>query len=130
MKKAGWESALYEYVAHSKDVVFTWGENDCCLWVARFVDKVCDTDYASLFDGKYNTAAGATALMQSKGFSSTEEVADAYFHSIPRAYAQRGDIVLHPQGALGICTGRKSFFLKEEGLTEIDTLECQKAWEI
>lgn len=130
MKLPGWESKLYTYLENSKGVQFAWGENDCCLWVARFVDQSCGTSYEKMFEGKYNTCTGAYAFMRDKGFENTADVADAHFHSIPITFAARGDLVLHPQGALGICAGRRSFFLKEEGLIELETLQCQKAWEI
>jgi hypothetical protein len=42
----------------------------------------------------------------------------------------RGDIMLHPQGMLGICDGAHAYFLTERGVTRIEFMKCVKAWSV
>ena len=40
------------------------------------------------------------------------------------------DIVLHPQGCLGICDGLVSYFLMVDGVTRLHTHHCRAAWKV
>jgi hypothetical protein len=128
MRAELWESTLAEYLTASEKTIFTWGENDCCLWVAKFVDAITGSNIATDWIGQYSTQEEAQAFMESQGFTSPEEIADHHLSEMPITKVGRGDIVLHPQGALGICAGRKSYFLIPVGLTTLNTLQCHKAW--
>lgn len=127
----GWEQILRTYLTESKSQPFEWGETDCCLWVARYVDAVTGTKHAIEWRGLYSTEPGAQALMQSRGFASPESIADAYLRCKPVSLASRGDVVSFEGGALGICAGRHSYFFVEgKGLSALPTLKCKSAWEV
>lgn len=130
MKREGWEKILFQYLEKSRDARFVWGENDCCLWVGKFVDLMQGTNHVGLFYRKYKTAAGAAKIVKKLGFGTIEGIPEKLLTPIELREAKRGDIVLHQQNALGICAGRKSYFLQENGLIETETLKCKKAWEI
>ncbi len=121
----------HDYISFSKNITFSWGENDCCLWVARYVDLVSGSRILSQWIGKYNTAEGASVTLNMAGFKTPEDVADYYLLPKDKRMALRGDIVMHQSGALGICDGRKSFFLSESnGIVEFLTINCKRAWSI
>ena len=131
MKVEGWQGVLYDYLERSQSLMFAWGENDCCLWVARFVDAVTGSEHARESEGQYNTEGGAYAYLESKGFFKTSDIADAYLMKKPIQKAGRGDLVMIEGGALGICDGRRSyFFVENKGLTALLTLKCLRAWEV
>ena len=129
MRKQGWELVLADYLLAKPE--FRWGVNDCALWVSSFCDDVTGSDHARKWLGRYDDEAGALALMAERGYANPEAVADANLKPKSILLAGRGDCVLHPQGALGLCDGRRSYFLTEDrGLIAWPTLKCLKAWEI
>jgi hypothetical protein len=131
MKQQGWEVKLYEYLEASKNLEFEWGQNDCSLWAAKFVDSVTGSIIANDWLGLYGNEDSANLLMLERGFINCEMVADSIADSKRIKLASRGDIVLHESGALGICDGRKSYFLTpEKGLVSVLTITCKKAWSI
>lgn len=131
MRIENWETELYSYLEASKSLQFEWGVNDCALWASSFVDKITGSAFADNWRGLYNDEDGANALMAGRGFANCEAVADSLAESKPVKRAGRGDIVLHPSGALGICDGRKSYFLTpDKGLAAILTVSCKKAWKV
>lgn len=131
MRIDGWDALLHDYLERSRSISFEWGANDCCLWVARWVDLVTGTSVCDEWDGQYDSEAGALTLMQERGFSEPAAIADSVLPKVPLQYAGRGDIVLHPTGALGICDGRTSYFLlPRHGMTPVPTMMCRKAWKV
>lgn len=128
MRVEGWETLLADYVASAP--AFQWGETDCALWTAEWVRRCTGADHTQAWRGKYRTKAGAATLMKRRGFTGPEGIAAAHLEEIPAPTARRGDLVLHPQGALGICTGRHSVFLTETGITSFETLGCGRAWRV
>jgi hypothetical protein len=127
----GWEQILRDYLARSQLLPFEWGENDCCLWVARYVDMVTGTEHTKEWHGRYNTEAGAQALMAARGFPGPFGIAEATLRRKEVTRAARGDVVSFEGGALGICVGRYSYFFVEgKGLSALPTLKCKAAWEV
>jgi hypothetical protein len=131
MRNQGWEQALYDYLEASKNTPFIWGQTDCAIWASTFVDQITGTNHAAQWAGLYDTEEGATALMIARGYANPEAIADAALTSRPVKTAQRGDLMLHPCGALGLCAGRLSYFLTPtHGLTPLPTTHCTKAWAV
>lgn len=132
MRKENWEYLLAEYIRESGLLDFKWGTNDCALWASRWVDTATDSARNLEWEGQYDSGEAAQAFMESKGFADPMAIADAYLAARTTvAKAQRGDLVLHTDGALGICNGRYSYFLLVgRGLTAFPTTRCLKAWEV
>lgn len=130
MRIEGWESLLADYVREAYGFPFRWGSHDCALWAARWVRACTGNDFLSDWEGKYKTEGGARRLMKRRGFHSVEEIADRHLVEIPVELAKRGDLLLHPEGSLGVCFGRHGFFLAEHDVTMLDTLACPKAWAV
>lgn len=129
MRIEGWESMLVDYIRSLQSVPFVWGENDCSLFVARWVDMVTGTSYASEWEGLYNTECGAYALMTERGYSTPMDITTENLTPSTVKMAKRGDIVAMEGGCLGICDGRKSwFFVEGKGLCALPTLKSIAAW--
>lgn len=131
MKRAGWESALVQYLKDAEKLEFVWGQHDCALWVAMYVDHLTGSRHAEEWLGRYGTENECKELLRERGYGSHAEI--FALHLTERAtvrHARRGDVMLHPQGAVGICEGRRSFFLMMSGLTSFPTTECLRAWEV
>jgi hypothetical protein len=124
----GWESRLAAYIESAGP--FAWGERDCALWCAGWVKECTGQDFLADWQRQYSTEEEARALMVRRGFRDAQAVADAHLQERPLKLAQRGDIVLHPCGALGICNGRFSHFLGESGPFKENTLDCRRAWQV
>ena len=131
MRIEGWESLLNHHIEQARLVVFEWGQNDCALWSADWVRMATGTDFSSQWRGLYISEAELSELMLERGFTEPQDIPTAVgLPAMHPAFAQRGDIVLHPQGCLGICNGIGSYFLMERGVTVIRTRDCLNAWKV
>ena len=131
MRKEGWEQILNEHIKRASYRPFEWGHHDCALWSSRWVKHATGIDLHSEWEGRYSSESELQVLMAKRGITSYEQIADkAGLLPITVSFAQRGDIVLHPQDCLGICNGRMSHFLTASGMTIFPTLNCLKAWKV
>jgi hypothetical protein len=124
----GWETLLARHIADPPP--FEWGQNDCALWCADWLNKATGQDFSSHWRGTYTTENELLLLMTEQGFWSPRDIADHHLERVSVPLAQRGDIVLHPHCALGICDGTFSYFLTEAGITRLGTLRCPCAWKV
>jgi hypothetical protein len=131
VRSGGWESLLQEYIreAHQSGI-FAWGSKDCALWAADWVKSVTGSDFGAEWRGNYSTQQEAGAFMVSKGFTCTADIADAHLKKAPITFASRGDLLLHPQGCLGVCNGHYGHFLMVNGATRLETMRCARAWAV
>lgn len=131
MRIEGWENVLQEYIEQARSLSFVWGENDCCLWASKFVDSITGTTYADDWLGFYDDEEGANALMALRGFNYPHDIVNSHLPKIQVSAAKRGDLVMNKDGCIGICDGRKSFFLAVgRGLVADETLSCRRAWKV
>lgn len=129
MRVEGWESLLNEHIEQAG--AFVWGQNDCALWTAEWVGKATGQDFADDWRGLYASEAELDDLLLARGISSPAELPiRAGLMAIPIGFVQRGDILLHPQGCLGVCNGLHGYFLTERGVTRLPTRNCVRAWEV
>jgi hypothetical protein len=127
MRIDNWESALAKYIADSQGLSFVWGENDCTLWAAKWVDIATGSTFYSEWAGLYNNEAEAQAIIAGSGKSSITEMIDERLPAKPIPRIGRGDIVMF-NGAVGICEGIKSVFMQQSGLEYVSTLQCEYGW--
>ena len=130
MRIEGWESLLQKHLEEAHFARFEWGVNDCALWCASWVKKAIGVDYGQLWYNRYASESQLEELMSELGYSKPSDIADEIMPPMDIRFAQRGDIVEHPQGALGICNGVYSNFLTDKGVTRLKTLDCLKAWKV
>jgi hypothetical protein len=123
-----WNEILDTYTQENH--VFSWGENDCCLFAAKWVLLSTGQDFYNLNLNKYSDALEAENYLAELGFDTHLDLVDSVLSPINKRMARRGDIIATQQNALGICLGVKSIFLNESGLIFIPTLLNKKAWRV
>lgn len=133
MRVDGWEIRLAEAIEEARHRPFEWGAHDCATWAIDVRRALTGEDMAAEWRGRYRTAKGAARHMMKSGYATLADAArDKLGEPLPTVrMAQRGDIVLDPEGeALGICAGRICLFLSEAGLTDRALVACSMAWRV
>lgn len=130
MRPEGWESLLHEHFEEARGKPFSWGTHDCVLWSASWIERITGLDLAAKWRGTYETEEQAKTVLDSLGFKGTAELASHYLPEVPVRLAQRGDIMLHPSGALGICGGAIALFVTERGILRTEFSRCLQAWKV
>lgn len=133
-----WDSLLSQYLDDHLDKEFVWGVKDCCLFAADWVLLATGMDFAAPFRGLYDSEDGARLMLalyaQPNKTDIHQGAPEAYVDSvlpiIDLKLAGRGDIILHPDGAIGICLGYFSYFMLSKGIISLKTSQCAKAWKI
>jgi hypothetical protein len=128
-----WPQRLVAAIEAARGRPFAWGAMDCCLFAADVVLAMTGVDYAAGFRGRYDSRAGAVALLGARG--GLEAVAtSALGEPLPTTLmAQRGDVVMvrSPEGpALGVCEGVMAWFAGPDGVVPRPMREAVKAWRV
>lgn len=133
---------LHQFLLSRKDMPFTWGENDCCLFAADAIQSFTGVDLADDFRGKYIDKASALAAIASVAQGKTIQDAAAYCatkHSLQELpqplFAQRGDLVLVEEAGdliAGIVhlNGRHVVVVGEAGLKRQSITNVKRAWRV
>jgi len=120
LRRHDWASRLFDVIEEHRSRPFVWGQNDCCLFVSRAVDRMTDNARTYLILEQYSDEASALRLIASHGGLAG---AVTYFMGDPHdGRPERGDVVLFHGGeadAVGICLGARIFAMGPEGLREI-----------
>lgn len=141
-RKDTWPEALHDFIESRKATPFTWGVNDCCLFVADAIEAMTGDDPASEFRGRYADEAGALEAI--KTVCGGENTADAITYVAKQneweplqtvLLAQRGDLVTIDTGvgiAAGVVhlNGREALFVSTDGLHKISLRKCKQAWRV
>lgn len=128
-----WPRRLASAIEASRAKPFVWGEHDCALFAAGVVHELTGQDFAAEFRGRYDSHAGAVALLGARG--GLEVVVTAALgapRALPRL-AQRGDVVMVDTDlgpALGVCAGGYAACAGPEGLQFVPMERWQRAWEV
>jgi hypothetical protein len=108
---------------------FAWGERDCCVLWAEWVEKMTGVDHMADLRGKYSTRAEALKLA---GGDLRSALAARLGPAVPMAQANRGDLALMGD-AVGILftSGRLyALFLGEGGFTLHRAEDCDCAFHV
>jgi hypothetical protein len=133
-----WPTLLTAYIEERREVPFTWGKADCCLFAADWVRLATDLDPAADLRGKYDSALGARRIIKRRG-GLAAMVARALtplgFREVALSLATRGDIIVRDSGdgdCAGVVLGKQSAFVGRDGLRFIQTnLQADaRAWRI
>lgn len=98
---------MYEAIYAHLGRAFDWGVNDCCLFAARVVDAMCDSQYEQKILEKYTDEASALAFIAEYG--SLANAVSSIIGTPAQGRAHRGDVVMihvNERDVLGICVGR------------------------
>ena len=132
MRRHDWSSRLYYQIDAHKALPFSWGSNDCCLFAARVVDSMCDTDHEGTLREKYQDEASALEyILRSGGIA---EAVDTFIgkHKT-EGRPVRGDVVLFNGSngeTLGICLGRYIAAMGRDGVVYSDRGSVICYWSI
>lgn len=131
MRLENWEDKLYSYIESVKIEPFKWGKFDCCSFTAGAIKEITGFDFYKDYKNKYDSEETAyLTLYEVSGYKTIIGLLNNLFEKKELSMAQRGDIVLSQQKAIGICLGVKSAFTSPEGLTYLETSNCLKCWGI
>jgi len=141
MRYQDWEARLHGFCSARRGVPFTWGANDCALFVADAVQAISGVDLASGCRGRYSSAHEADVLLEGLCGGDLEKFAaqqaEAFgFPEVGVRFAQRGDMVLFQQYkhcSLGIVSldGRRVLLMHEQdGLIRLPVLIMARAWRV
>lgn len=67
MRIEGWENRFAELLESKRHQIFSWGENDCCLFAADFIKAICGKDFMKDLRGKYSSEHEAQAVIDKYG---------------------------------------------------------------
>jgi hypothetical protein len=139
MKRAeNWPTLLTAYIEERREVPFTWGKADCCLFAADWVRLATDLDPAADLRGKYDSALGARRIIKRRGGLAAmvaRALTPLSFREVALSLATRGDIIVRDSGdgdCAGVVLGKQSAFVGRDGLRFIQTnLQADaRAWRI
>jgi hypothetical protein len=127
---------LIAFLKESYGLSFCWGERDCGLWVAEWVNRVRGIDPASQFRGHYKTALGCARLIKRHG--DLLQLATAAFAAgglmrIDGPEAVPGDIACIDavQGqTLGLVVGNRVAMIVDRGLVSSSAYQILRAWKV
>lgn len=132
-KTPGWELRLHEAIESARGRSFQWGSHDCAIWAfdtaASLAGSVSGADH---WRGKYKTALGAERAIRKLGWPRHYDMGAAIYGApLPTVLlAQRGDLLLGPEDAFGICVGAQGAYLAPEGVVLIPLEKADFAWRI
>lgn len=110
------------------DKPFKWGTNDCCTLLHAAVNGKTDRDILRGFRG-YRTRKGAAKKLREKGKGTLlDTLIDLLGEPIPVAQARPGDIVMADSWRVGVCAGKVTALIGDEGIVYTRTLDCERAF--
>jgi hypothetical protein len=129
MRRHDWADRLYATVEAFKGTDFEWGENDCCIFVARCVDAMTGSDLVHQLQNIYWDEDGAQAVIG----GDLSAAVSAFLGQPSELRAMRGDVVMVDGGdgfALGICLGQEIAGVGPDGLRLLPRGEILKVWKV
>ena len=123
-----WEARLIACATANTARPHVFGEWDCLLAPAAFVEAVTGADHGKQHRGKYDSQAKAYRHLQRLGFANPEALLDSLFEEKPVGFAQRGDLVLSDDGIPGVCMGGFAVAPGEEGERAGMVRKPRSAW--
>jgi len=132
-----WTIRLDAYLAWMVEESFSWGSNDCVLFVRNCIREMTGEDLARGFNTRYHDRKGALRLLSKEGLEPIiERIADK--KGVPEIwprFAQRGDVVLvdtdlGPALAIVDLTGERVLAPGPHGLTAWKLSLARRAWRI
>jgi hypothetical protein len=132
MKRFDWVRRMYDTIDAIQGEPFAWGKNDCCLFSARVVDAMCDTDFADQLRQEYQDER--TAMLYIASFGSIKAALE-YWLGKPQSliYAQRGDVMLFDndgRDTVGIFVGDGIISTGETGLVRVSKDSALHSWAV
>lgn len=130
MRHQDWLARLRETVDAYRTQPFSWGRHNCGLFVARCVDAVTGSDWATEF--QFATAREAMQFVRDSG--GIEAAVTARLREpIANRCARRADACLVDVvdgDGLGICYGHEVLVASDDGLESYALARVRKHWRV
>ncbi len=136
MRYFDWPERLFNTINTAKKVDFSWGEQDCAIFVFDCVEAMTGVDHVKDLRGKYSCRRSCDkAFEEVKGTKTLLAFADKCLEKrVDLARAQRGDVVLlviNSIESFGIVAGRVAVFLEiKKGIQTVPVKDCSYAWRV
>ncbi|MFN3575363.1 MAG: DUF6950 family protein [Tabrizicola sp.] len=132
-RRPDWRSRLNAYLAEIAPADFSYGSNDCALFVAGAVRALTGHDPAAAWRGTYTTLEGGLKRLKKAGIADHVAVVDGLFQRVAPAFAQVGDVALlraESSEGLGIVVGETVVCLSPRGLAHLPRNFIIAAWTV
>jgi hypothetical protein len=140
-RKEGWEAALSDYLLRAAVMPFSYGRQDCGLFVAGAIEAMTGLDVIPLLRGRYSGRREAFAAIRALCGKPTMEAVATYlagiygFPEVPVSFARRGDPVQLRQGrraSLGLVAmyGTELLTPFAGGLLRLPLSYATRAWRV
>ncbi len=131
----GWEDRLHALVEERRHRPFAWGSHDCGLFAADSVLGTTGLDFMDGLRGHYDSALGATRILQRHGCADIVDlvIARGFIGRQHVLDARRGDIVCAEGGAgltLGVVCGARFAWAGPDGLLFVSIDRATRAWRV
>lgn len=116
---------LAQYIQENMNRKFVWGQFDCVLFAARWVQIDTGKDYLGIVEPWFS-ALGAARVLEKMG--GMEAAVDKFLGRLPNAnFAIDGDVAFH-NGTLWLYSGTHIVGPGLEGLVFVDRMVTKCAW--
>jgi hypothetical protein len=129
VRRPDWQERLAQVIREHADREFAWARADCCLFIARSIDAMTDSDLETRLSVLYQDEVGGLRLIADHG--SLEGAVSQFLGESVEEFANRGDAVLIDGGegdAVGICIGLHVVAMGPQGLQKLPRTVIRKAW--
>lgn len=124
--------SLQAFLADHADDPFVWGQTDCCMFVANWVEALTGKDYAEPYRGKYSDQIGAMRILAEHG-GMVKFIESMLGDVQPPLTARRGDIVWgdYEEGpAVGIMAGHAAAYVCDNGIAMKPLETIKGCWHV
>lgn len=132
-----WRKRLSEFLVLRPSREFEWGD-DCVLgMVFPAILAMTGTDMGAEFRGRYDSEAGAAALIAELGHANLGDALAARLPEIHPSQAHIGDVAMVPTGggglfpeASGIVNGDRIMVLAPNGIASVNLMRAVRAFRV
>lgn len=106
MRRTDWVEQLWRVVKAYDGVPFEYGRHDCCLFVARCIDAMTDSDLAWTLAYHYHDEPSALAFIRHE--CGIERAVSGFLGDTVDGLPRRGDVAMVPTergDGVGMCVG-------------------------
>ena len=133
-KRTNLTDIIYQY----KENDFTWGQFDCCIFTVQVIEEFINNKLPHWRDVvMYKDYKGAMKALKVLGCDSLEDLPSEVLNTEKKdiSKVKLGEPVYYINedniGILGVCNGKRAYFLQREGgLTARNVEECEYCWSI
>lgn len=124
---------IYDY----KNTEFSWGDIDCCTFTFSVIGEFTGKKFPEWKVVTYNDKLGAVKALRKLGCNNLKDLPDTILKTEKKdiSKVKLGEPVYYinedGDGILGICNGKRAYFLQYGGgLTARNVEDCKYCWSI